>query len=501
MDEKKNTKKQSKDFATPKALLHDSKILVDKVKFYFIDLLSVRKGTDIKGTIEGIKRDMVFKGHTVWILVASIFIASIGLNINSPAVVIGAMLISPLMGPILAIGLAVGTNDWVTLTRALKNFGIAILISLLSSTLYFWISPLSDVSSELLARTKPTVLDVLIGTFGGFAGIIAGSRYEKSNVVPGVAIATALMPPLCTAGYGLATAQYNYFFGAFYLFFLNSVFISLATFLMVRYFRFPVKHLMNQITERKFKRYIIVFVIIVILPSTKLFWDVIQESRFSAYANQFLQENTQFDGSEVINSRSTFNDTLSSIDIYMIGDEISQYKIDSLSRLLPEFGLVADDTWMAKLFSVTLNTKFVVHQAKDNTEALSNRINDLSMNLSKELRTGIIEELYEKNEAILKTKDERIIFLENELFRYKKDSLPLRTLQREIAIQYPELDKFALANSFELPNDSIIDTIPTILVKWDRKFSSYNQKKNNEKLKNWLKIRLELDTIRIIKYN
>jgi uncharacterized hydrophobic protein (TIGR00271 family) len=195
------------------------------LKRLYNHIFGFEEGTDILSTIEGIKRDIVFRGHTAWILIFSILIASIGLNVNSTAVIIGAMLISPLMGPILGVGLSIGIFDFNTFVKSLKNFGIAILISLITSTLYFIITPLDIEQSEILARTKPTLLDVLVALFGGFAGIIAGSRKEKSNVIPGVAIATALMPPLCTAGYGLANLKFDYFLGAFYLF-LSTLFLS-----------------------------------------------------------------------------------------------------------------------------------------------------------------------------------------------------------------------------------------------------------------------------------
>ncbi len=220
---------------------------------FFHGILHIKDGTDYEGTVKGIKRDLVFKGHSIWILVSSIFIASIGLNQNSTAVVIGAMLISPLMGPILGVGLAVGTYDWEALKRSIKYFIVAIVVSIITSTLYFLMTPLKDAQSELLARTEPNILDVFIAVFGGIAGIVAGSRKEKTNVIPGVAIATALMPPLCTAGYGLATAQYNYFFGAFYLFFINSFFISLSTVLVVRYLRFPLVNYISKLHEKKNK--------------------------------------------------------------------------------------------------------------------------------------------------------------------------------------------------------------------------------------------------------
>ena len=228
--------------------------------------------SDQEGTIEMIKKDMVFRGHVVWILICSIFIASIGLNLNSTAVVIGAMLISPLMGPILGIGLSVGTNDWETLKRALKNFGVMVIVALITSTVYFFITPLHEAQPELLARTKPTFLDALIAIFGGLAGIIGVSRRNRGNVIPGVAIATALMPPLCTAGYGLANGELSFFFGAFYLFTLNSIFIAGATFIIVRYLKYPLVSFVDAATEKRVRRYMIAFVIIVLLPSAWIFY-------------------------------------------------------------------------------------------------------------------------------------------------------------------------------------------------------------------------------------
>ena len=195
---------------------------------------------DCQSTIMAIEKGVDFRGINVWTLVFAIFIASIGLNVNSTAVIIGAMLISPLMGPIMGLGLSVGINDFTLLKKSLRNMIIAVVISIVTSTIYFYISPLNDAQSELLSRTTPTIYDVLIALFGGFAGIVAGSSKEKGTVIPGVAIATALMPPLCTAGFGIATGHLYYFVGAAYLFFINAVMISLSTFLFVRFLKFPL---------------------------------------------------------------------------------------------------------------------------------------------------------------------------------------------------------------------------------------------------------------------
>jgi uncharacterized hydrophobic protein (TIGR00271 family) len=271
------------------------------LKRLYRSVLSLREDVNTEETIAGIKKDITFRGPSAWILIFSILIASIGLNINSIPVIIGAMLISPLMGPIVGIGLAVGTNDYELIVRSMRNLGIAISIALITSTLYFLATPLNIEQTELLTRTKPTILDVLIGFFGGFAGIIAGSRREKSNVVPGVAIATALMPPLCTAGYGLATLKMNYFFGAFYLFFINSVFISIATFIVVRYMlRFPIVEFIDSAKLRRYKLYFGIFIILTIAPSTVIFYQVIQEARFKILSEQFVSEKCTFPGSELL---------------------------------------------------------------------------------------------------------------------------------------------------------------------------------------------------------
>lgn len=203
--------------------------------------------------IENVKKGIEFKGMNLWVLIFAIFIASIGLNVNSTAVIIGAMLISPLMGPIMGIGLGIGINDFELIKKSYKNLGVAVLISVITSTFYFLITPLSDAQSELLARTTPTIWDVFIALFGGLAGIVAATRKSISNVIPGVAIATALMPPLCTAGYGLATGTLSYFLGAMYLFFINSVFISLATYLIVRFTKFHKKEFLDPLREKKSK--------------------------------------------------------------------------------------------------------------------------------------------------------------------------------------------------------------------------------------------------------
>jgi len=222
------------------------KTILSEVKFFLkdkFDLIDDKENDLI--TINEIKKNVEFKGTNLWILIFAIIIASVGLNMNSAAIIIGAMLISPLMGPIIGIGLGAGINDFELIKKSLRNLALASSISILTSAIYFWITPLGEASSELLSRTKPTIWDVLIALAGGLAGVIATSRKEKTNAIPGVAIATALMPPLCTSGYGLATGNWAYFLGALYLYFSNCVIISLSTLFIVRLLKYPTAEYIN----------------------------------------------------------------------------------------------------------------------------------------------------------------------------------------------------------------------------------------------------------------
>ena len=487
--EEKQAKKREN--ATAKSI----RLLKFSLLKFFKNTLSI-DGTDRKGTIEGIKKDMIFRGHSAWILMFSILIASIGLNTNSTAVIIGAMLISPLMSPILAIGLSVGINDFETLKRALKNFAIAIVISLITSVVYFLLTPIKEPTSEMLGRINPTSLDVLIAIFGGFAGIIAGLRREKTNVIPGVAIATALMPPLCTAGYGLATWNLHFFFGAMYLFFINSVFISISTLLTVKYLKFPKKRFLSTKKERKIRFYMLIFIIIVILPSAKIFWDVIQESKFQSSADKFIKEQVKTEGSELINKKVVFNDTSSVINLYFIGKPISENTIEKWSEYLNEYELAGNKSFLKK-FLLTDTTIIKVFQSKDNTEALVNQMNEMNANISEEVKMGIIEEIYQKNAQTIAEKNELILDLKTELLLHQ-NVVPIEKLMREFKEQYKKIDGFSYANSFSVNNDGEIDTIPTFVIKWKNGISSYNRRIQKDELAAVLKIRFDFDTIIVI---
>lgn len=290
---------------------------------------------DELAVIEQVKGSIAFRGTNLWILIFAIFIASLGLNVNSTAVIIGAMLISPLMGPIIGMGLAVGIGDSEMLKQSLKNYGVATLISVLTATLYFFISPLSEARSELLARTSPTLYDVLIAFFGGAAGVLALTTKSKGQVIPGVAIATALMPPLCTAGYGLATGQWAYFFGAFYLFFINTVFIATATFLGVKLLRFhPLQRLESE-AARRGRKVITWVVIITMIPAAVITVNLVTQDVVMRNVNQFVKTELNFGGTQVLSSRLE-HDT---IYVVAVGREIAADNIAVARDRLKFYGL------------------------------------------------------------------------------------------------------------------------------------------------------------------
>lgn len=235
-----------------------------------------------------IEKAVIFKGTNLWVLICAILVASVGLNMNSTAVIIGAMLISPLMGPINGMGYGLATYDFILFRKALKNYSFALLVSLLTSALYFFISPVNTAHSELLARTSPTIYDVFIALFGGVAGMLAVSSKLKGNVIPGVAIATALMPPICTAGYGLATLQFNFFFGALYLFVINSVFIAVASMVVSQVIKLPIRSTVDKERSSKLNRYVTLILAITAIPSIYFGYRLVQNEKFSENAKKFI---------------------------------------------------------------------------------------------------------------------------------------------------------------------------------------------------------------------
>ena len=370
-----------------------------QIKAFFARIFDVRQEQeDEQETIDSIKKGVEFKGTNLWVLIFATFIASLGLNTNSTAVIIGAMLISPLMGPIMGFGLGLGISDFELIKRSFRNFAIATVFSVITSSIYFLISPISEAQSELLARTQPTLYDVLIAFFGGLAGIVASSTKSKGNVIPGVAIATALMPPLCTAGFGLATGNLYYFFGAFYLFFINSVFISLATYLVVRVLKYPKKVFLDKDHEKRVTRYVGIIVIFTIVPSLFLSYRLVKTTYFNQQVLNYVNTELAFPNTQILSKTITNTSDKKEIKVVLIGDNVSDSTIESARNRLPNYGLK--------------DVSLVVQQGFSEQETDINKLKSLLM-----------QDLYKNSEQVLRTQAMQIDSLQRELKSYHDDRL------------------------------------------------------------------------------
>ena len=384
-----------------------------QIKAFFARIFDVRQEKeDEQETIDSIKKGVEFKGTNLWVLIFATFIASLGLNTNSTAVIIGAMLISPLMGPIMGFGLGLGISDFELIKRSFRNFAIATVFSVITSSIYFLISPISEAQSELLARTQPTLYDVLIAFFGGLAGIVASSTKSKGNVIPGVAIATALMPPLCTAGFGLATGNLYYFFGAFYLFFINSVFISLATYLVVRVLKYPKKVFLDKDHEKRVTRYVGIIVIFTIVPSLFLSYRLVKTTYFNQQVLNYVNTELAFPNTQILSKTITNTSDKKEIKVVLIGDNVSDSTIESARNRLPNYGLK--------------DVSLVVQQGFSEQETDINKLKSLLM-----------QDLYKNSEQVLRTQAMQIDSLQRELKSYHDDRLLAEQIKPEVKVLFP----------------------------------------------------------------
>ncbi len=464
------------------AVREDAKGLVVSLKTFFIGLLDFRADTDRDNTMEAIKNDIPFKGATAWILVCSIFVASVGLNANSTAVVIGAMLISPLMGPILGIGLSIAINDIFVLRKSLINFGVMVLLSVITAFLFFFIFPLRDETSELLGRTQPDIRDVLIAFFGGLALIIARTKKGTiASVIFGVAIATALMPPLCTVGYGLAEAikdnpkGLSFASGAMYLFIINTIFIALATFIVLKLLRFPMIKYANSKRRKNIARIASFLALLVMIPAGFTFYRVLQESTFENSAKRFIENELEtLPNAAYIKKYATYEfkpGNISTIELTSFGaDQIAQSTMDLLRGRL---------------------------QAYNGLHDTSLRLNQSKTDNSFQDEVRFMEELRSRDSVDLLTKNQKIIFLEQkvaELSRLEKDQIPFKDLCDEAIINYDNL--VSLSYSKTLVSDfKKIDTLSLFTVKWVDTIPVDIIAKEQKRLYNWLKFKLKVDTL------
>ena len=444
-------------------------------RIYLVNLLDFRKDADQISTIEEIKANIQFKGATAWILICSILVASIGLNTNSIPVVIGAMLISPLMGPILGVGLSIAINDIDTLKTSLISLGTMILLSVLTSFVYFWIFDINADTSELFARTRPDIREILIAFFGGLALIIATTKKGTiATVIYGVAIATALIPPLCTAGYGIAVGDLNYFLGAMYLFIINTIFIALATFIVTKFLKFPMINYVDSIKRRRISRFATLAAIIVMIPAVWTFVNVVNESNFKNDAQSFL--NSELD--ILPNSK------------YIKKNTVVQYHSDKPSVI--ELTTLGNDQ-ISKEIEFVLNTKMKNYSSLNNTELIINQsifreINNLEY----------MEELRSRDSLDLLSQTQKINFLENkvqELLVLEKNYIEFPNLLKELNINYSEIDEFSYSNILKSDFKSI-DTVSVFYVKWnDSLVNEVDVTRKSSQLEKWLKYKLNLDSI------
>ncbi len=453
----------------------DMKGFITSLKIFLTELLSIRETTDKDGTIQSIKDSISMKGHTAWILVFSIIIASIGLNVSSTAVVIGAMLISPLMGPILGIGLSIGINDIDTLKRSMVNLGVMLGLSLLTSFLFFSIPLFQEETKELLARTQPNVLDVIIAISGGLALIIAISRPQpQTNTVAGVAIATALMPPLCTAGFGLATQHYNYFLGAMFLFLINATFIALSTFVIVKYLRFPMVRYINSAKRRRIARFASFVAIIVLTASIYTFYNLYLEKKFKQQGQALISQIKNEGFSVIDEDESDLDFKNKSIDITVFGKSVSKEDEKRWKQDLIAYGMDND-------------VKLYIHKGKDDSK-LINEFQTLKEQVARDQR--IIEE----RDSNLRSKDQKISFLENEIKKLKANQIPFLKLSEEAKINYDGIKEIGFSNKI-ITNFKQVDTIPIFSIKWLDTISDKQKEMQQQKMRVWLKTRLNLDTV------
>ncbi len=452
--------------------------LLGSMRKFLSELLEIRTNTDATATKESIIEDIPFKGHTSWILVCSIFIASIGLNANSTAVVIGAMLISPLMGPILGMGLSLAINDIDTLRRSLKNFTVMVVLSVITAFLFFYLFPLRDESSELLARTKPDIRDVLIAFFGGLALVIARAKKGTiASVIFGVAIATALMPPLCTVGFGLAIGKPWYAAGAMYLFTINTIFIGLATFLVIKFLRFPMVRYANSQRRRFIARVASITGIAVMIPAGFTFYQVFQESLFKKQAQEFLKETIEV---YQFNASGRYVDNLTKLE-YVDGETPLIELVCMGDELIPENII---NTWRVQKneYSRLKDAEFRILQGgKDDSEEKFN----------------YVSELYEKNKAELLNKDEQIRLLEEEVATLTKNAgkqIPFDGISAEAKANYSDIESIGF--SYQLQTDfKKLDTVPVFEVKWKDGIKIGQKDADAKKMTTWLKLRLQDSTL------
>lgn len=440
--------------------------------------LDIREDTNHESTIEEVKAGISIKGQGAWVLIFSILIASAGLNTSSAAVVIGAMLISPLMGPIVGIGLSLGINDVDLMRKAIKNFGIMVVLALFTSFLFFSIPIFQDETPELIARTFPDVRDVIIAFSGGLALIVALSRRNKQiNTIAGVAIATALMPPLCTAGYGLATGKWDFFRGALFLFTINTIFIALATFIIVKSLKFPMKEYLNSSKRKRISQVLYLIAFLILTPSVYMFYGLYKKSDFERRVNVILNEFKENNDVILLNQKIEYNKR--KVSFATVGKSVTISLVDNWKSSLERQGYS--------------EVEFEIAQSIENlkTQTMLEKLESTYYTSQKNLNN---------KEEIIVRQEKELLLLQKQLYLSEKSNVPFDQIANEIKINYANVDEIAFSKLIKT-NFQKIDTLPIIYIKWNKSATLNNRTSDEAKIQKWLRLKLQTEKLEVERLN
>lgn len=443
------------------------KLNFNTIREFLKTTLNLTNDVDIPAASENIRKNIPFRGPNVYILFVAIIIASVGLNVNSIPVIIGAMLISPLMGPITGLGLGLGTNDRELVLFSIKNLLVMVGISLLAATLYFMLTPLEiDNPTELLARTRPTIYDVFIALFGGLAGVLETARKEKGTVISGVAIATALMPPLCTVGYGIANLSWQYTIGALFLFCINCIFIAMAAYLMAKFLKFPVK----TVEQHRTRYFILSYALVILLAATSIFtgYHVIRENDFTKLANRFVKKNQNIGKTYIYDSQVNIDSKPYMLELRLAGETLNEDTKEMLLRDAENYGI--------------MRSQIVIHE-------------DATVQVDRFNETEIVKNLMATNASNVQVRDDSIKLLNAQITAYKQRELPAKQLAEELQVQLPSITRLTLAKGTALEQNMVMSEEQVVVVAHCSEMPSEEEK---TRVYEWLKIRLQVEDLEML---
>ena len=443
------------------------KLNFNSIREFLKTTLNLTNDVDIPAAIEDIRSNIPFRGPNVYILFVAIIIASVGLNVNSIPVIIGAMLISPLMGPITGLGLGLGTNDRELVLFSIKNLLVMVGISLLAATLYFMLTPLEiDNPTELLARTRPTIYDVFIALFGGLAGVLETARKEKGTVLSGVAIATALMPPLCTVGYGIAHLSWQYTIGALFLFSINCIFIAMAAYIMAKFLKFPVK----TVEQHRTRYFILSYGLVLLLAATSIFtaYQVIRENEFTKQANRFVKKNQTIGKTYIYDSQVNIDVKPYALELRLAGEALNDEIREMLLRDAENYGI--------------MRSQIVMHE-------------DATVEIDRFNETEIVKNLIATNASNIQVRDDSIKALNARIAYYQQQALPAKQLAEELQVQLPTISRLTLAKGTMLEQNVVMSDEQVVVV---AHCSEMPSEEEQTRVYEWLKVRLQVTNLEII---